>query len=107
MGAARRANEEVAMLSDRDRRTLRDIEESLERNDARTASTFALGPDRPSTAAEGRRYNRWLVLLAILTALLLMLGLFSVAIITSTMLGVAVLLRVHRSGRQSKSSSSR
>ncbi|OZM77210.1 DUF3040 domain-containing protein [Pseudonocardia sp. MH-G8] len=80
------------MLSDRDRRTLREMEEALERSDERYASTFALRADRLRDVPRGPRFVRVVVVLVVLTVLLLVLGLASIALVTASLLGLAVLL---------------
>lgn len=80
------------MLSDRDRRTLREIEEAFERSDERYASTFALRADRLHGVPRRPRFVRAIVVLAVLTVLLLMLGFVSIALVTAPLLGLAVLL---------------
>lgn len=89
------------MLSDRDRRTLREMEQELHQADQRSASTFTIRAHRTPRA---RRPGlvRTAATLAILTALLPMLGLGSIALITASLLGITALVLVVRPSRRNR-----
>ena len=86
------------MLSDRDRRILREMEEQLGRSDQRFVSSFALGTDEPGVDRR-RRFARPIAVLAVVTVLLLLVGFASIALITGSVVGLLVLLSVLRQGR--------
>ena len=86
------------MLSDRDRRILREMEDQLRRSDQRFVSNFALRTDEPG-ADHRRRFVRPITVLAVVTVLLLLLGFASIALITGSVVGLLVLLSVLRQRR--------
>ncbi|MBW0088651.1 DUF3040 domain-containing protein [Pseudonocardia sp. KRD-184] len=85
------------MLSDRDRRILRELEDELQRSDQRFVSTFVLRTHK-SSVEQPWRFTRSITGLAVVTVLLLLFGFASIALVAGAVLSLLVLLAVVQQG---------